>query len=206
MTLEDIQREIAALPETLPPLDGEGEVEGGAAPPGGSIGPLQIVSKQGRLILRLSAALEALEARVRGLSDESRSHRAVAETASDDLRKSERWARQLALECIHLMDALDWVQEATRARGDDRLAAQILSAQRDCLRRLAAAGITEIPAPRGTAMDGRLHSGLEAVAADGDGGDGADGAVEKYQIVELVRRGYQCGTDVLRRAEVKTAA
>lgn len=193
MTLEDIQREIAALPATLPAVS---ERDGDAVSPSG---PLQVVSKQGRLILRLSAALEGLEARVRDLTEEARTRRREAEETSDTLRAAERRLRQTALECVHLMDALDWIFEATRARGDERLAGQIVSAQRDCLRRLAAVGITEIPASRGAVMDGRLHEGLEAVPAAPENGD-----VPRYHIVELVRRGYQCGTDVLRRAEVKT--
>ena len=194
MTLEDIQREIAALPAVLP---NSGDVAADEA----SAGPLQIVSKQGRLILRLSAAMEALDTRIKQLAEESKTADDRAETTADALRSSERRARQMALECVHLMDALDWVHEATAVRGDGALAVQILSAQRDCLRRLAAVGITEIPATRGGVMDGRLHEGLEAVPATAENAD-----VARYHILELVRRGYQCGSDVLRRADVKTVA
>jgi len=194
MTLEDIQREIAALPTALP---NSGDVA--AEEPGA--GPLQIVSKQGRLILRLSAAMEGLDSRIKQLAEESKTADARAEATADSLRNCERRARQMALECVHLMDALDWVHEATVVRGDGAMAAQIRSAQRDCLRRLAAVGITEIPAVRGGVMDGRLHEGLEAVPASAENAD-----VPQYHILELVRRGYQSGTDVLRRADVKTVA
>jgi molecular chaperone GrpE (heat shock protein) len=198
MTLDDIQREIAALPASLPAPPGAlGEAEALKRP----AGPLQVVSKQGRLILRTAAAVEALETRTRELTEEAKAQRRQAEETTDALRRSERHGRQIALEAIHLMDALDWVAGAIAARGDEKFAHEIVSAQRDCLRRLAAVGITEIPAPRGSAMDGRLHEGLEALPAVDENKD-----IPQYHIVSLVRRGYQSGTDVLRRAGVATAA
>ena len=197
MTLEDIQREIAALPPTLsPPLTALGSE---AIP--GTNGSLKVVSKQGRLILRLAAAVEGLEARTRELADEAKTHRKQAEEAAEALRLSERRERLMALEAIHLMDALDWAGEATGARGEDKLAREILSAQRDCLRRLAVLGVTEIGAARGAVMDGRLHEGLDSTPA---GDDNAD--VPQYHILSLVRRGYQLGPDVLRLAGVTTIA
>ncbi|MBC8102245.1 MAG: nucleotide exchange factor GrpE [Cytophagales bacterium] len=203
MDLADIQREIAALPATLPPPDGITAAEDTAASAQGVSGPLQIVSKQGRVILRLSAAVEALESQTKALADEAKRQRQEADAAGERLRQSERRARQTALEAIHLMDALDWVGEAVGARGDLALSREIVSAQRDCLRRLAAVGVTEIPAARGAAMDGRLHEGLEAAEEDGDDGKGG---VPQYHIRSLVRRGYQIGPDILRRAGVITAA
>jgi molecular chaperone GrpE (heat shock protein) len=113
---------------------------------------------------------------------------------SEARRDAERRARQVALEAIHLMDALDWVQGALTARGD-ALAREVALAQRDCLRRLAAVGVTEIPCDG--LMDGRLHEGVDT--ADGSG-------KPQYHIISVVRRGYQCGPEVLRRAEVVTAA
>lgn len=200
MTLAEILREISALPATLPEV-AEAAGGGGADAAPGSSAPLQVISKQGRLILRLSASLEALEARYKELAEEGKAWRTQAETAAEAARVSERRARQTALEAIHLMDALDWVSESVRARGEEKFAEQIAAAQRDCLRRLAAVGVTEIPAPRGSEMDGRLHEGLDAVTATG-----ADSDVPRYHILSLVRRGYQQGPDVLRRAGVITAA
>lgn len=197
MTLADIQREIAALPPALP--DSHGAGGDGSSPD--TPEPLQIVSKQGRLILRLSAAIEALEVRYKELAEAEKARRTQSEALADTLRETERRARQTALEAIHLMDALDWAEGATRAQGNGKLADQIVSAQRDCLRRLAAVGVTEIPAARGAEMDGRLHEGVDAVPASVEDAD-----VPRYHILSLVRRGYQYGTDVLRRAEVITAA
>jgi len=186
MTLSDIQREIAALPAlTADAPEGDGAE---------AVSPLQIVSKQGRLILRLSAATEAMEARYRELSGQlDERDRRIADLG-EAKRDAERRARQVALEAIHLMDALDWIQGALMARGD-ALARDAALAQRDCLRRLAAVGVTEIPCDG--LMDGRLHEGLDTV--DGSG-------KPQYHIVSVVRRGYQCGPEVLRRAEVVTAA
>ncbi|MBC8101935.1 MAG: nucleotide exchange factor GrpE [Cytophagales bacterium] len=197
LTLEDIQREILALPPSLPPPGEAGGGENARMPDS----PLQIISKQGRLILRMTAAIEALEARTQDLADEARRQRQQAEDAAEALRLSQQRGRQMALEAIHLMDALDWVSEAIAARGDEKLARSVVSAQRDCLRRLAAVGVSEIPAAQGTAMDGRLHEGLDSVP-----GEGGDAEVPQYHILSLMRRGYQSGPDVLRRAGVVTAA
>jgi molecular chaperone GrpE (heat shock protein) len=208
MTLDEIRSAIAALPSTLPPAEDRADATmdrpdgGGAAAEPMVADPLQVVSRQGRLILRLSAALEALEGRTRDLADGERALRADAERATEALHAAERRSRQLALEAVHLLDALDGTAETSLARGDARLAAQVTAAQRDCLRRLAALGISEIPAPRGSAMDGRLHEGLEAVPATDASAEG----VPRYHIVALLRRGYQWGADVLRRAGVATTA
>jgi molecular chaperone GrpE (heat shock protein) len=191
MTLSDIQREIAALPElTADALPAGSGTEGG----GEATSPLQIVSKQGRLILRLSAATEAMEARYRELSGQLEERDRRLAESSEAKREAERRARQMALEAIHLMDALDWVQGALVARGD-ALACDVLLAQRDCARRLAAVGVTEIPCDG--LMDGRLHEGVDTAEDTGK---------PQYHIVSVVRRGYQCGPEVLRRAEVITAA
>lgn len=197
MTIEDIRREISALPSSLPPPGAAAEAEAFKGPEG----PLRIISKQGRLILRMTAAVEGLESRTRELTDEVKRQRQQAEETAEALRLSQQRGRQMALEAIHLMDALDWVAESVAARGEEKFAREIVSAQRDCLRRLAAVGISEIPAARGAFMDGRLHEGLESVSAEGE-----DDAVQQYHILSLVRRGYQSGSDVLRRAGVTTAA
>jgi molecular chaperone GrpE (heat shock protein) len=149
----------------------------------------------------MTAAVEALEVRTRELADDAKRQREQADDAAEALRLSQQRGRQMALEAIHLMDALDWVAESVAARGDAKFAREIVSAQRDCLRRLAAVGVSEIPAPRGAVMDGRLHEGLDSVPAEGDNTD-----VPRYHILSLARRGYQSGTDVLRRAGVVTAA
>ncbi len=197
LTLEDIQREILALPPSLPLPFAAGGSEAVKPPES----PLQIISKQGRLILRMTAAVEALESRTRELADDAKRQRQQAEDTAEALRLSQQHGRQMALEAIHLMDALDWVAESVAARGEERFAREVVSAQRDCLRRLAAVGVSEIPAARGAVMDGRLHEGLDSVPSEGE-----DAEVPQYHILSLARRGYQSGPDVLRRAGVVTAA
>lgn len=156
--------------------------------------PMEIVARHGRLLLRLSAATEGLEARYRELAELRRGDDALLEEAREEARQARQQARRLALESVRLMDALDWVYDALSHRGDT-LAAQVASARRDCMRHLAAVGITEVPADG--RMDGRLHEGLESVAGGSE--------VPQYHIVSVVRRGYQLGSDVLRRTEVTTA-
>jgi len=187
--LADLRREIDALPELR--VSGEG---GDVATPPVPVSPLQVISRQGRLILKLSATAESLDARYKELSERQRAQEARLEAAEEEARAAKRQARQAALEAVRLMDALDWVQEALTARGLP-LAGDVASAQRDCLGRLAALGLTEVPA--NGLMDGRLHEGLEAVETD---------AVPQYHIVRVLRRGWQMGPDVLRRAGVVTAA
>lgn len=186
----DLRREIDALPE----LRVAGEGEGVSVPAPAAATPLQVISRQGRLILKLSAAAESLDARYKELSERGRAQEARLEAAEEAARAARSQARQAALEAIRLMDALDWVQTALAGAGHP-LAAEVASAQRDCLRRLAALGLTEVPAEG--PMDGRLHEGLEAVETD---------AVPQYHIVRVLRRGWQMGPDVLRRAGVVTAA
>ena len=72
-------------------------------------------------------------------------------------------------------------------------------ARRDGLRRLAGVGVSEIPASAGTPFDGRLHDAVESRPAP----DGSP--AKQYEILAVVRPGYQRGTDVLRRASVVTA-
>jgi molecular chaperone GrpE (heat shock protein) len=170
---------------------------------------------------RSAATIAALEARCQALAAEVRDREAIhalqiqkqkqeiqdRETRlfrlTYDLAQAQREGhentRKIALEAIRLMDALDWVQEALTARGAavKDLSRELASAQRDCLRRLAAAGIEEIPATG--RMDGHLHEGLEVVPADAAGG------VPKYDIVRVLRRGWKQGAEVLRRAGVATA-
>ena len=190
MTLSDIQREIAALPNLEVERDASAAVAATAS-------PLQIVSKQGRLILRLSASVTAMEAYCRELGERLGAHSARMGDLAEEKRAAEARARQIALEAIRVMDALDWVGEALAARpeGGDPLAGEVASARRDCLRRLAAVGITEVPCQG--AMDGRLHEGLETTP-------GPLAGKARYDIVSVLRRGYQCGADVLRRAGVVT--
>jgi hypothetical protein len=109
--LTDLRREIDALPELR--VGGEGE---NAAPPV-PVSPLQVISRQGRLILKLSASAESLDARYKELSERQRTQEARLEAAEEEARAAKRQARQTALEAVRLMDALDWVQEALTARG-----------------------------------------------------------------------------------------
>lgn len=187
MTLSELQREIAALP-TLSVETSEGE----ATPE--EITPLQLVAKQGRVILRLSAATEAVEKRYKELAGQLAERDEHIKELSGARREAEKRVRQTALEAIYLMDALDWVQGALASQAHP-LAREVAAAQRDCLNRLAALGISETPAVG--VMDGRLHEGVDTVETD---------TVPRYHIVSVVRRGYQWGADVLRRAEVITAA
>jgi molecular chaperone GrpE (heat shock protein) len=188
MTLSELQREIAALPTlSVEPSDEKAVTTEETT-------PLQLVSKQGRLILRLSAATEAMEARYKELAARLSERDERVEELTAARREAEKRARQVAQEAIHLMDALDWVQSALAAQGHP-LAKELVSAQRDCLNRLAALGITEVP---GEGMvDGRLHEGVDKVESSD---------VPQYHIVSVVRRGFQWGTEILRRAEVITAA
>lgn len=193
LTLSDIQREIAALPPTLS-VEGVEAAEANA--PAGNAA-LQIVARQGRLILKLSAAAESLEARYHALAEQTQAQNERVNALSEEARQAQKRTRQVSLEAIRLMDALDWVGEALEARGQDALLSPLRSAQRDCLRRLASAGITEIPCAG--QLDGHLH---EAVGT----GKAADEDTPRYHIVSVVQRGYQCGPDILRRAKVVTAA
>jgi Molecular chaperone GrpE (heat shock protein) len=198
LDLSDLERELEALPSLWVEGDEEAEEEeatSAAATAEATPDPLQIVARQGRLILRLSAAAEGLDARYRELSEQQRAVENRVEEAREEARLARQQVRKVALEAVHLMDALDWVYEALEHRGDP-LAAQVASARRDCLRRLAAVGINEIPASSGGVMDGRLHEGLESISAPD---------VPQYHIITVVRPGYQMGADVLRRAEVTTA-
>jgi molecular chaperone GrpE (heat shock protein) len=187
MTLSELQREIAALP-SLAVETAEGE----AVPE--ETTPLQLVARQGRVILRLSAATESVEKRYHELAERLAERDGRIEELSAARREAEKRARQAALEAVHLMDALDWARDALEKQGHP-LAKELAAAQRDCLSRMAALGIRETPGEG--LMDGRLHEGVDTVETD---------AVPRYHIVSVVRRGYQWGADVLRRAEVITAA
>lgn len=182
----DIQREIAALPA----LVFEGAVEESEP-----ASPLQIVSKQGRLLLRLSASAEALDRQYATLVARMAERDARLEAQDDARRAAERQTRQTALAAIRLMDALDWVYDALAQRDQQALARDVDAARRDCLRRLASVGVSEIPCQG--MMDPTLHEGLATAATD---------ETPRYHIVRVDRRGFQCGPDVLRRAGVTTAA
>ena len=185
----DIQREIAALPALVfEPGDDTAETAGGNALP-------QILSKHGRLILRMSAAVESLDQRYEKLARQLEERDRRIETLTDACQTAEREAEQIAQAAIHLMDALDWVHDALTEKGQNNFSYEVEAARRDCLRRLAAVGVSEVPCVG--QMDGRLHDGLDTVA---------DAPVPKYHIVQIVRRGFQRGTQILRRAGVVTAA
>lgn len=210
MTIADIRREIEALPDLS--VEGAPEKESAA-----EFSPLQVISRQGRLILRLTASTEALDARYKELAERMREQAAALAQQEAELRErdarvkrliaeaeearregqqeGQEQARRVALEAIRMMDALDWAQDALDARGEEALSREFASARRDCVRRLTAIGITEVPCEG--MMDGRLHEGLETLETN---------SVPRYHIVRVLRRGWQCGPDVLRRAGVVTAA
>lgn len=191
MTLADLQREIAALPTLTPPqIESKGRAEGENS----VVTPLDIVARQGRLILRMTAAIEAVEGKYRDIAVQMSERDAQIEEQREDRKEAERRMRQMATEVIHLMDALDWVYTTLNTR-EDTLVREVAAAQRDCLRRLAAVGITEIPT-EGVA-DGRLHEGVDTTKTS---------EKPQYHIVSVVRRGFQLGPEILRRAEVVTAA
>lgn len=187
----DIQREIAALPTLA------GDADPNAVPDHDALSPLQIVAKQGRLLVRLSASADALEARYRELSRQLDTRNAQSDAMAQAQKTAQKETRQMALVCIHLMDALDWVRTALEAQGAASLAREVAAAERDCLRRLAAIGVTEIPCQG--LMDAKLHEGVDTVLLSA-------GDVPRYHIVKTIRRGFQAGPEVLRRASVVTAA
>jgi molecular chaperone GrpE (heat shock protein) len=191
MTLSDLQREIAALPTLMPPqTEAKGKAEGEVS----IASPLDIVARQGRLILRLIAATEAVEGRYREIAAQMVERDGQIESQMEARKEADRRLRQMATEVIHLMDALDWVHTTLNAR-EDSLVRDVAAAQRDCLRRLAAVGITEIPTEG--MVDGRLHEGVDTTETS---------ETPQYHVVSVVRRGFQLGPEILRRAEVITAA
>jgi len=194
--LETIRRAIAALPERLSIV---GEEEEGANIPR-TDGPLSVIARQGRLILRLTAATEAMEGRMKALVATQEQEQQALREAQEATRWAESSLRLIARDAtLPLMDALDWAQEAANARGDKTLSDSLAAAVRDGLRRLAAVGITEIPAPIGGTFDGRLHEAVEARQPTPGSG------IARYAILFVVRRGYQRGTEILRRTTVITA-
>jgi molecular chaperone GrpE (heat shock protein) len=192
VTLAEIRAEIERLPAPGGDYASATPASTAASP---EASPLSVVSKQGRLILRLSASAETLEGRVRDLARQVEGQNAGADALRTEKRQAETRARQMALEAVHLMDVLDRTREALTARGDETMAAEMATALRDGARRLAAVGVTEIPCAG--LLDGRLHEGEDTVPAPHD--------TPRYHIVSVVRRGWQCGADVLRRASVITA-
>jgi|GEM_PF-2333969 molecular chaperone GrpE (heat shock protein) len=195
MTLAEIQHEIAMLPRLMAPKEKGAEEKGASQTPSTNKTntPLEIVARQGRLIMRLSASLEGMEARQRELAESVRERNAQAHAETESRKETERRLRQMALETIRLMDMLDWVHISLTAR-ENPFAQEVFSAQRECLRRLASIGITEIPVQG--EPDGRLHETVDTMVAD---------SFPQYHIVSVVRRGYQYGAEILRRAEVITA-
>ncbi len=181
----DIAEELARLPAlTLPGSDGAAA----------TATPLGIVSKQGRLLLRLGAATEALDSRYGFLAEQIAAQDARLTRAEDARRDAEIRSRQAALTAIQIMDALDWVHDRLLSLDLAEAAQETDAARLDCLRRLAGAGISEIPAQ--DVFDGRLHEGLETASSQD---------IPTYHIVRVVRRGFQIGPDILRRAGVVTA-
>jgi molecular chaperone GrpE (heat shock protein) len=185
----NIQEEIRRLPllsQTKATSGNTGE---------NGVSPLQIVSKQGRLIMRLSASSEALNQRYEELVKQQTERGERMVKLEDACHEAERRAKQVSLTAIQLMDALDWVHEALLQNGQETFARDVEAAQKDCLRRLASVGITEIAATG--LFDGSFHEGLDTEAS-------SEGP--KYHIVKVIRRGFQNGAEILRRAGVVTAA
>lgn len=190
--LQALRERIAALPERLRL---EGDEESTADPK--NEGPLGVVARQGRLILRLTAAVEATEARLR-TQEEMRAEIATAQAVVAQAQEETR--RVLREAVLPLMDALDFAGTAANTHGDTAVASSIAGARRDGLRRLAGIGVAEIPAAVGSPFDGRLHEAVESRPAP------PGSSVAQYTILAVVRPGYQRGTDILRRANVVTAA
>ena len=159
----------------------------------------EAVSRQGRTVLRLAAAVEGLTgqsaALERWVRDTLTLARARERELEDALNASRQETRLVALEAVRVLDALEWACDAAKTRKDTEALAQFESARKDCVRRLAAAGVTEIPAEG--ELDGRLHEGV---------GTRRSRRVPQYHIVNVVRRGWMRGGEVLRRAQVETAA
>jgi molecular chaperone GrpE (heat shock protein) len=148
--------------------------------------PMQIVARQGKQILKLNATYNELAKQI----GEQNSR---LDEASDENQVLRRRVQQSAETLIHLVDALEWTQEVLQKRNDP-LAPEVESALRDGLRRLANLGISEIPTSG--KFDGNLHEGVGTVPITDQ--------TPAYNVVSVVRRGYQMGPDILRRAEVIT--
>ncbi|MBC8137037.1 MAG: nucleotide exchange factor GrpE [Fibrella sp.] len=190
--LQTLRERIAALPEKLRV---EGDDDNGTDV-SKTDGPLHVIARQGRLILRLTAAVEATETRLK-TQEEMGASLATAQTAAAQAEEETR--RVLRETALPLMDALDFAATAASTSGDAALANAIAGARRDGLRRLAGVGISEIPATSGTLFDGRLHEAVESRPAP------PGSSIAQYAILAVVRPGYQRGTDILRRATVITA-
>jgi molecular chaperone GrpE (heat shock protein) len=159
----------------------------------------EAIARQGRTVLRLSAAVEGLTGQSQSLErwvrDTFTLTRARERELEDALAASRQETSLLALEAIRILDALEWACETAKARKDDEAQALFERARQDCVRRLAAAGVTEIPTEG--EFDGRLHEGL---------GVRKSKKVPQYHILSVSRRGWLRGSEVLRRAQVETAA
>ena len=157
----------------------------------------EAVSRQGRTVLRLAAAVEGLTgqsaALERWVRDTLTLARARERDLEDALNVSRGETRLVALEAVRVLDALEWACAAARNRKDAEALERFEAARKDCVRRLSAVGIAEIPAEG--ELDGRLHEGV---------GTKRSRRVPQYHIASVVRRGWQRGGDVLRRAQVET--
>jgi molecular chaperone GrpE (heat shock protein) len=159
----------------------------------------ETIARQGRTILRLSAAVENLTGQSQSLErwvrDTFTLTRARERELEDALEAARQETRLIALEAVRVLDALEWACDAARARSDDEALMRFEAARLDCVRRLSAAGVTEVPAEG--EFDGRLHESLGARKTK---------SVPQYHILNVTRRGWQRGGEILRRAQVETAA
>lgn len=183
----DIQAEIAALPHlVLPATETQTSTD--------NTQPLQIISRQGRIIMRMGASIENVEQRLldhqRQLDERDRRIGALEDMEFEARRK----ARNAALAAIHIMDAQDWVYESLISQGQTAFAAEVQASLKDCLNKLAAAGIVAVPCEG--EVDGRIHEVIETVEEEG---------TPPHHIARVHRRGYLYGTEVLRPAQVATA-
>jgi len=222
MTVADIQREIERLPALLTAGTSS---DGDDAVTPSPLSPLQVAAKQGRLLLRLSASSEATETRLRDLAIQAQERDALLHAAQEAAKaareetKREQMARRaadadtrkMALEAVRLLDSLEAAHGAALAENQTDLARELGAALQNGARRLAAVGITEIPAAG--LMDGTLHNGVDTVPRpnaaqemSGEGSNESETTAEtpQYHIVRVVRRGWQRGADILRRADVIT--
>ncbi len=199
MTLQEIRQEIDALPGQLGAPRTRDTEPRGAGP--------QILARQGRLLLRLSAASEAGESRLHSLETSTREAlteltSAVRERESavrqlqGAVKEVETRARKTALAAIRLIDTLDLAHQSAQNQGDLSLARELASARRDGAARLAALGMTEIMVNAGEPLDGQRHEGVATTIS---------AEIDRYHVVSVVRSGWQRGGEILRRVEVVTA-
>ncbi len=162
-------------------------------------------SRQGRLLLRLVASTDTLMQKNDRLAERMDAWEVRARNILSTVEKADRANQtasdeqlyRMAGEAIFFMDVLQNAYEAASASKNANLTRELASALKNGARRLASQGVCEIPCPIGEPPDGRLHESVDTAKAPVGSA--------RYGIVGIVRRGWQIGTHVLRRAQVVTA-